>query len=240
MLLNDARNARDRLTRAEAASSGIEEADALSEKRNELAGYANRISTLASRKAFLREGGVSLSSVPGVDKAKQVISQNSARFVESPKSATLIDKKRWSTLASALTEIAASGDALLLQDWKTYFDSRLFGGVSPEQRKQTILATHPDNQKNLPRYADMYRRFQKYRNDVPSSAEVLHEVLKCSADLSDIDTQLIQNDGVPASVQAFFNATAVRGASLDLLTPEVGEWLRANNMLINYVVRARN
>lgn len=240
MLLIDARNVRARLIRAEAASNGIEEAEALAAKRNELQELVDRIVALVRRNTLLREESVPLSQTPDIDKVKQLISQINARFAESPKAATLVDKQRWnwSKLVSMLTEFRASAETLQKQDWKAYFSSKLFGGVPPEQRKQTILQALPENRKALELYTHLYQRFNQYRNTVPSTVEALREVHGCSKDLANI--QFVENDDVPAPVRAFFNATSAgSGANLDFLTPEVIEWLRTNNMLANYVVRAR-
>lgn len=238
MLLSDARNVRARLIRAEAASSGIEEAEALAAKRNELQGPVDRIVTFGRRNTLLRAESIPLSPIPAIEKPKQLIIQNNARFAESPKAATLVDKQRWSKLLSALAEFIASAETLQKQDWKAYFSGKLFGGVPPEQRKQTILQALPENQKALELYTRRYQCFNQYRNTVPSTIEALREVHACSTDLAEI--QFVENDDVPVPVRAFFSATSAGiGASLDHLTPEVIEWLRTNNMLANYVVRAR-
>ena len=124
------------------------------------------------------------------------------------------------------------------QDWKDYFSRKLFGGVPPEQRKQTILQALPENRKAFERYTYLYQRFSQFRNIVPSTAEVLREVHAFSNELASI--QFVENDEVPVPVRAFFNAVSSgSGASLDFLTQEVIEWLRINNMVANYVVRAR-
>lgn len=238
MLLNNAQNVRARLMRAEAASSGIEEAQALATKRNELQALAARVEMLARRNTLLWEEGIPLSPIPNIDRTRQVISQINARFAEAPKAATLVDKQRWSKLVSTLTEFAASTEMLQREDWRAYFSSKLFGGVPPEQRRQTILQTLPENRKALERYTNLYQRFNQYRNTVPNTVEALRELHSCSNQLANI--QFVENDDVPTSVRAFFNATSTgTGASLDFLTPEVIEWLRTNNMLANYVVRAR-
>ncbi|WP_430318199.1 protein DpdI [Pseudomonas nitroreducens] len=238
MLLSDARSVRASLMRAEAARSGIEEAEALSTKRIELQKLADRIATLVRLNALLREQSVLLTPIPGIDKAKQLISQISARFAESLRSDTLVDKQRWSKLVSMLTEFSATAETLQKQDWKDYFSRKLFGGVPPEQRKQTILQALPENRKASERYTYLYQRFSQYRNVVPSTAEVLREVHAFSNELASI--QFVENDEVPIPVRAFFNAVSSgSGASLDFLTQEVIEWLRTNNMAANYVVRAR-
>ncbi|KZN21248.1 MULTISPECIES: protein DpdI [Pseudomonas] len=238
MLLGDARSVHERLVRAQSARSDIDEAETLGVKRNELQRLADRIVILARRKAFLQLENVPISPVHDIDKAKQLISQNRARFAELPKSTTLVGNQRWSKLLSTLTEFSASTETLQKQDWKDYFSSKLFGGLPPEQRKQTILQALPSNQKALELYTRLYQRFNQYRNTIPSTLEELREILECSKGLPSI--QFKENDDVPVPVRAFFDATSLGGgASLDFLTSEVIEWLRKNNMLVNFVVRAR-
>lgn len=238
MLLDEARNVRARLTRAEASSSGIEEANALATRRDELKELAVRIMMLASRYTLLRAAGIPLTPISNIDTAKQVTTQIRDRFVESPEVSTLTNGKRWTRLVTTLNELKDSAEILQKQDWKNYFNSKLFGGVPPEQRRQTIVLALPENQKALERYTKLYQSFSQYRNTVPSTVEALHEVHVCSKDLADI--KFVENDDVPIHVKAFFNATSTgSGANLDFLTPEVIEWLRTNNMAANYVVRAR-
>ena len=238
MLLDEARVIHDRLTQMESASTSVEEAAALSAKANELATLAARVQALSRRNRLLRERGVLLSPRQGTDNARQVVNRLNERFSESPKSNTLVDGQRWSRLTAALGEFSTSTETLQKQDWLNYCASRLFAGVPPEQRQQTILQTLPENRASLESYARLYQRFNQYRNTVPGSAEEFDVVQACSDQLGAI--RFIENDNVPATVKAFFNATSSgSGASLDFLNAEVVGWLRANNMLANYVVRAR-
>lgn len=238
MLLDDARSCRESLLRAEDARNGIEEARALAAKRKELEELAEKIASLTRCNALLREQGVLLSSIADVDKAKQRINRINARFVESPKVATLVDGKRWVNLISTLSLFGESVGAQQKQDWKAYFSSKLFGGVPPEQRMQTVLQALPENQYAIERYRHLYQRLNQYRNIVPSSAEALRDVHECSRELESI--QFVENDEVPVPVREFLNATSsAGGANLNFLTQEVIDWLRVNNMLANYVIRAR-
>lgn len=238
MMLNDARGACDRLARANAASSNVAEAEALTKKKNELREFVAKVESLVRRRHLLDQGGVPLSPAPDCDKAKQLCSMILTRFTESPKATTLVDKQRWTKLVEALTEFNASEETLQKQDWRGYYGSKLFGGVAPEQRQQTILMTLPKNLEAMWRYKDLYKRFSQYRNVVPGSAEELGEVQACSKQLSEI--QFVENNEVPVAVREFFNATSTgSGANLDLLTPEVIGWLRTHGMLNNYAVRAR-
>ena len=238
MIGEEARKARERLVRADAAMSSVEEADALSRKKSELRALAAKVTALAERRYMLRRGGVPLSQPHDVEKAKQSCRMILTRFTESPKAATLVDKQRWTKLTESLTEFNAMEETLQRQDWKEYYCTKLFGGVPPEQREQTILMTLPENRDALALYKSLYKRLSLYRAAVPSTAVELEEAQESSRQLSGI--RFVENNDVPSAVREFFNATSSGGgANLELLTREVVDWLRSNGMLNHFAVRAR-
>lgn len=238
MLLTDAQNARGRLLKIESAGSNIEEARVLADMRNELEEFSTRLAELAKRHSLLISEGVPLSPLPEVVRVKQLISQLNDRFKESPKSSTLVDKRRWSNLTSRLSEFCGASDTQQKQDWKQYFKNSLFAGVSPEERKKTIQESLPENRKALADYKRLYDRFGRFRNVVPGTRDELYDLRRCSEELSQIKFE--ENEDIPAPVRAFLNSTSGgSGARLELVIPEVIEWLRAKNMLDSYVVRAK-
>lgn len=238
MIREEARKARERLVRADAAMSSVEEADALSRKKNELRALAGKVTALAERRCMLQQGGVPLSEPHGVEKARQSCRMILSRFTESPKAATLVDKQRWTKLTESLTEFNAVEETLQRQDWKEYYGTKLFGGVPPEQREQTILMTLPENRDALALYKNLYKRLSLYRTMVPSTEAELREVQESSRQLSGV--RFVENNDVPSAVREFFNATSSGGgANLELLTTEVVDWLRSNGMLNHFAVRAR-
>lgn len=238
MLLNESREVRDRLARMEAAKANVVEATSLSAKANELKTWAAKVQSLSERNRLLRQKSVARSSSLDAYPLLQAIKLCSERFVESPQSSTLVGGQRWAKLVAALGEFSIATEALQKEDWVKHFATRLFAGVPPEQRKQTIVQSMPQNITALRDYTQWYQRFIKYRNVIPARAEDFDDVQSCSDQLAAIAFK--ENDDVPGPVQAFFNATSSgSGAGLDFLTAEVVEWLRANHMLANYVVRAR-
>lgn len=238
MIRDEARKARERLVRADTAMSSVEEADALSKKKNELCALTEKVAALSGRRGLLRQGGIPLSHPPAIEKARQSCAMILTRFTESPKAATLVDKQRWTKLTESLAEFNAVEETLQKQDWKGYYGTRLFGGVPPEQREQTILMTLSENQEALALYKRLYKRLSLYRASVPCSAEELEEAQESSRQLSEV--RFVENDDVPSAVREFFNATSSgSGANLELLTTEVVDWLRSNGMLNNFAVRAR-
>ncbi len=238
MLLNESRDVRDRLARMEAAKANVVEATSLSAKANELKTWVTKVHSLSERNRLLRQRSVARSSSLDANPVLLAIKHSSERFAESPQSSTLVGGKRWARLAAALDEFSIATEALQKEDWVKHFASQLFAGVPPEQRKQTIVQSMPDNIVALRNYTQWYQRFIKYRNVVPASGEDFDDVQSCSDQLASISFK--ENDDVPGPVKAFFSATSSgSGARLDFLTAEVVEWLRTNNMLANYVVRAR-
>ena len=238
MLLNESRDVRDRLARMEAAKINIVEATSLSAKANEINTWATKVELLSERNRLLRQKGVARSSSVDANPVLQAIKLSRERFAESPQSSTLVGGQRWAKLVTAVGEFSISAETLQKQDWVKHFTSQLFAGVPPEQRKQTIVQSMPENIIAIKNYTQWYQRFIKYRNFVPASAEDFDEVQSCSDELAAITFK--ENDDVPGPVKAFFNATSSgSGASLDFLTAEVVQWLRTNHMLANYVVRAR-
>lgn len=240
MMLDEARVARERLVRAEAAKLNVEEARELAKKKSELRDLVGVLKSLAERRDWLRKGGVPLSRAPDVDRAKQLCGKIFDRFMESPTNDTLVRNRGWSNLLDALKTFNIEEDTQQKHDWREYFARKLFGGAPPEQRKQTLTLSLPVNKDAFARYDRMYRLVSQYKIVVPNSKEQLLNVQTWSEQLAAINSEFVENEDVPVAVQAFFTATAtVYGASLDLLTEEVIEWLRANNMLNNYAVRAR-
>ncbi|QHS35578.1 hypothetical protein GWQ43_05575 [Alcaligenes faecalis] len=238
MILDEAKSVRVRLERANAARAGVEEAAALSKRADELKKLAEKVEVLSRRRSMLRVGGVQLPAAIDTESAKKLCTQIVSRFVESPKAATLAEKQRWTKLSETLNEFCVAEETQQKINWKDYYARKLFGGVSPEQRKQTILMTLPENQRAWERYKRLYARFSEYRNNFPATADELAAVQEWSKELSEI--RFIENEDIPPAVREFFIATATgSGANLDLLTPEVITWLRSNDMLKNFSVRAR-
>jgi hypothetical protein len=238
MILDQAKDVRKRLMDAEAARHNVEEATALTQKKNELCKLASVVHSLAERRDWLQQGSVPLSPAPDVDNAKQLCSKILERFSKLPKNDTLVRNREWIDLLVTLKSFKDNEEQQQKDDWKEYFARKLFVGVPPEQRKQTLSLTLPVNAGAFQRYQNICQKLSQYRTKAPISKEQLAEIQTWSEQLAAINSEFVENDDVPDAVQAFFTAT-IHGASLELLTEEVITWLRANNMLNNYAVRAR-
>jgi hypothetical protein len=223
-----------RLNKIQEAKEGVDEAKTLDGLRNELGQLVNPIKQLASNAKLLSNQGLKLSSVLEFDSAVETVRKVSARFQEEPKSSTLRQGTRWSGLKNKLITLAINIGEAQANDWNTFFAINFFGGLPPTQRGAQLAPT-PENKKALERYKILYQNFNKYRSNIPKDAEEFEYLRKLSEQLNQIKFQ----EDVPGDVSKFFQAIGTGGASLEMLTAEVIDWLRSNNSLMNYVVRAK-
>lgn len=234
-LFDIAQETLERLKKAESARTGVAETQALESLLKEFAASALRINQLVGRAKLLHGEGVCLSPIPEVAQAIKALSNVATRFHEVPKSTTLRQGQRWTSLIERLEGLETNVGSVQAKDWSAFFNSHLFGGARPEQVR-ALLAPTPENEKALKIYAELFHKFVRYRSQLPKDAEEFKVLRACSDQLGTIKFQ----EKVPEDVRQFFEATASNtGASLDLLTSEVIEWLRDNDLLGSYTVRAR-
>lgn len=234
-LLEQAQGLTERLKRAEQARANIEEAHALEQLRLELSGKSQSIDALKQRIFLLRANGVPVTIPSSVTSALSKVTEAHGKFAQVPQSKTLRTGRRWTSLIDTMDTVSAVLGQVLIENWKNYFSSALFGGAQPDQVRMRLAMT-PQNKDALGRYSELFRRFAAFRAKVPSTQSEFDDVLRYSSELETI--RFIED--VPETVRTFFEATATaRGAGLELLLPEVLQWLRENKLLEAYVVKAR-
>jgi hypothetical protein len=232
-ILEEARSTLTLLDKVNAASQGVEEAQALDSLRNALSELSNSISLLASNASILRHEGISLSAIPDIGGVLDAVKNTRNRFIEIPKATTLRQGTRWTTLMSKLESLADQGREKQASDWRDYFEGNYFKGLPPDKRAATLAQT-PDNKKAINNYRSLYQTFIKYRSQPPKNHEGFEDLQLLSKQLSEVGFQ----DDVPDDVRKFLDATSF-GAGLDFVTIDVLNWLRDNNLLTNFIVRAK-
>lgn len=233
-LFEMAQESLNRLTKIEAARDGVEEAKALECLRSELNILALNIKQLANNTKLLRTKGVNLSSMPEISPVIGTVSEVTMRFSEVPKAATLRRGTRWTGLTKKLDGLAKQVTEAQTKDWCTYFENKLLDGIHTPQQRSATLAPTPQNKKEFERYKGLFQILIQYQRKIPQNSDEFNNMRAWSEQLVQIKFQ----DDVPVDVRKFFDATNT-GAGLELLTDEVIKWLRSNNLLGSYVVRAR-
>jgi hypothetical protein len=232
-ILEEAKSTLALLSKVKAVAEGANEARAIDQLRNELAQLSEPINQLACGALILRQGGVGLSTVPELKGVADTVRKAQERFAESPKATTLRQGTRWTALTNKLEKFAKDGATTQASDWQNFFENNYFVGPSPTQRGAKLAKT-PENSKAIERYQTIYQAFNKYRSQPPKDSGDFNTLRSLSKQLAEITFQ----EDVPEEVRKFLDATSF-GAGLDLLTPEVLNWLRENNLLTNFTVRAK-
>ncbi|ONN70919.1 hypothetical protein [Pseudomonas oryzihabitans] len=233
-LIIDATSTLERLTQQKAAVEGAEESKALDILQVELSQLAWPIKALATKSVVLRSEGISLSAISDLGNVIESVQKSLERFKQMPKATTLRQGKVWTSLTNRLQTLAQKAQTAQIKDWQLYFDQHLFGGLPPAKREATLAAKTPQNEKALKLYRELYQSFIKYRQQTPANTEELKQLRLLSQQLAEITFQ----EDVPEAVREFLDAVS-GGAGLNLLTTEVLTWLHDNELMANYVVRAR-
>lgn len=232
-ILEEAKSTLERLEKVKAAAAGVDEAKALELLRIELIALIAPISRLSSNALIYRQEGVSLSQVPELKGVIDVVDKNCELFKATPKATTLRSGTRWTGLIGKLEAIVGKIRVTQASDWGKFFESVFFGGLPPASRFVNMAAT-PENKNAMERYRTAYQSFIKYRSQPPVDAADFDTLRLLSNQL----TAIVFKEDVPDDVKKFLDATS-SGAALDLLTPDVLKWLRENELLGNYTVRAK-
>lgn len=96
----------------------------------------------------------------------------------------------------------------------------------------------PANQTALKTYREQYQRYRTLRNSTePSAKEDLKDLVDCEAQLKRRYGEFVLD--MPEAVRRFQQELPI-GAPLELLTPEVLAWLKANDDLNRFVIRTRS
>jgi hypothetical protein len=232
-LFESAQESLTRLNNIEETRDGAQEANVLDGLRSDLSRVALIFKQLAGNAKLLHREGVHLSTIPELTDTIKSVQNVASRFSEVPKSTTLKSGTRWSGLINKLDGLAKNVAGTQERDWGIYFVDNFSVGLPPEQRRKTLAQT-PENIKSLESYSDGYMKYIRYKSEIPRSSDEFNSLKELWKQLEQIKFQV----DVPADVQKFFEATST-GASLDLLTNDVIEWLRRNKLLASYIVRAR-
>lgn len=224
---------RNRLELAKSARDNIEEVTLLTARRDELTPLAVRIQNTMQRKKLLSQAHISTDQVEATG-LRQTVTKIFGAFTQNPVAGTLTQGPHWNHLLNGLKQHQVILDTTQLSAWQAHCDTQ-FDGLSPTQVKLT-LADIPENQLSLAEYRTLYDELHALRRVLPTTEQDLTRVSELSRLLHAI--HFIENDDLPGDVSQFIAATKTpNGASLELLTPNVIEWLSNKSLLSNYRIR---
>ena len=236
MLLNESEVLTERIKGTKNTQDNKEEVEALDALSTSIRVIGTSFQTLVGATRLLRKNKVPLlfSDQKNLVEVLKTVKQITSDFDTSPISVTLKKGNKWHNLEKKLNPLTTQLNSTVHNSWKEYAQKIYFGGPRPSEL-DTRLALTPKNKELLVEYRALYDEFDNYRNNLPKSESDFKKI----KDLSEALKKFNFEEEVSPEVKDFYDAITEGCASLTLLTPEVMEWLKTNNLLIGYEVRIK-
>ena len=193
----------------------------------------NAIIEAADMIRFLTANGlpVAVGSVE-IAKGSQPLQNIIKRFSESQQASSLTKGKDWVRLEESSGEIEDALKKRAGEAWREYA-SNLYSGQTPENLNASLAMTDT-NRKALEEYKKIYSELGELKNRFPEDATDINRSKKYAEKLKEIVSAF--DFDVPEDVKIFLEAVAHEGATLDLLTDGVVEWLSENQSQRHYKI----
>ncbi|ENQ1006295.1 hypothetical protein ACEPXJ_25345 [Pseudomonas aeruginosa] len=142
----------------------------------------------------------------------------------------------WIRLTAAAESANEEVRSAARNQWRQFIESR--GYVETPSVLDGRMLKTPANESLLETYRQHYAKYSAIvRADLPASASTPDELISVVRTLQGLQEQL--KGTAPEAVRLFLKAIESGGASLDLITPEVMEWLLANDDPNRFVVKTK-
>jgi hypothetical protein len=234
-LLERANQALNSLDEISEAKSEQAEASELGKHLKEFEDVALKAVGESHGRSELIEFGVPLPKV-SLGQTLRRVDEVIDRFEQDPSPATLRKGRKWQQCLDDLSELAINCEHSRRQGWGEFL-SELFTGESPEKIKARLAMT-PENKIAVAKYEVAFGKKVALQREKQITSESVVRAQAIALELQEAFKEI--NFGVPVAVKKFIDAVAsYDGAPLSLLTPEVFDWLRDENILESYSVRHR-
>lgn len=234
-LVTRAKKLRSRLEALDQTSSNVAEVSALEGLRVSLATRAEKLEPELANETLLTTAGIAVAKPASLLAVQKRAKGLLEKFQAETKAATLKRGKSWEALLQEVNVASRELATAAFTAWKQHRQS-VFAGETPTQLRGKLART-PANDEALEDYEVHYTRLRTAFETFPSDKDALARPAKIAAELERIAKKF--DFQVPAEVKQFLEAVlSVKGAQLHLLTPSVLEWLKENDGLDSYAVRA--
>jgi hypothetical protein len=123
------------------------------------------------------------------------------------------------------------------EQWRQFIES--LGHIDSSAVLESRMLKTPSNEAILAKYKEHYGKFQSaLRVELPTTASAREDLTVAVAALRELRDQLKGN--APDAVRVFLKAIENGGAALELLTPDVLQWIRDNDDPNRFVIKPRN
>ena len=225
------------LQKAKVANQTRQEISALQQRMREWGQQATTRHGLAEKARIVDPALLQREDIAQADYSVKVLAEQARQLLQAGGNVQdLATDSLWTRLTNAAESANARVREAARGQWRQFVED--LGHVdSPSVLEGRMLKT-PANEALLATYKQQHARYQAaVRSDLPTSAATQEELANAVEVLQDLREQL--KGTAPDAVRLFLKAIETSGAALELLTPEVMEWLRANDDPARFVIKPK-
>lgn len=227
---------RERLLILDRLGANVEETGLLVDLRSELEPTAVELRNVIDQRNMLVDAGIEADAPASLGVARKRAVSLLEKFEAEKKASILKKGVGWSKLIQEIEAASADLKASIIKSWKAYRQT-VFTGDAPSVIKGRLAFT-PANTSAFTQYDQLHQSFRAEFERVPADKAGIERVRKFSATLTEIAKTF--DFDVPGEVKRFLEAIQSGGATLDLLTGTVKDWLKANDAFESYRILPRS
>jgi hypothetical protein len=225
------------LQNAKLANQTRQELSALQQRKREWEQHASERFELLNKARLVDANLLRTEEIAKADASVQALALEAKKVLQDGGNVQDLSKD---SLWTKLTKAAGSANILLRDVAKTQWQQfvQSLGHVDTPQVLEGRMLKTPANEVLLNTYKQQYLMFQAaVRAELPISNTTRTDLATTVETLQGLSEQL--QGTAPDSVRKFLKAIGSGGADLELLTPEVMEWLRENDTPSRFVIKSR-
>lgn len=225
---------RARLGRLDEMGANAAEAGLLDDLRSELSAPIARLKGHLDQRSILTTAGIAAELPPSLETGRKRAATLQEKFVAENKAATLKKGRNWSQLLTDIDTASSDVAKAVSSAWRAH-RQEIFGGEAPSVIRARLAMTS-ENMAAIKRYETLHQNFRAAFETLPPDGAMIERVKRLARELTETAKSFDFN--VPKEVKAFLEAIQAGGAPLTLLTETVQAWLKTNNALDSYRIRA--
>ncbi|MDP1692151.1 MAG: hypothetical protein Q8L49_09430 [Burkholderiaceae bacterium] len=237
-LLERSRQSRTGLDRARLANLLRQQVAAMQARAAEWSGRSARRDAVQAQWRVLQARLGSLPDVESTNAAAKALAGQARKVLEGATDVQALSADNlWARLLNGADAAIAAASEAVKSAWREHI-AELGTVEAPAVLESRVLRT-PATRDPLEQYKLFHSQYLRIvRQDAPSDPAVLTQLSACVRQLRDIQATLIID--APESVRNFFKSIEEGGATIDQLTPDVLDWLRAHDDIRRFVVKPKS
>lgn len=235
-LLEQARQVRAGLKKVQVANQLRHQLKAVQIRSSEWDKIRRKRVQLVEKTAYLAKDGSQSADVLKANEVAHALCERARDLLQQAQDVSVLaEDALWTRLLQAAEKANSICEEAIRSSWRAYV-SELGSPETPSALTARVPAT-PANELVLANYRSIHDKYAALaRAEGPASAQSAAHLHDFVAQMRDIVSTLVS---APEAVQKFFKAVEGSGASLELLTAEVLDWLKQNDDTARFIIKTR-